>query len=168
MYSLTVEFISIAINNLLLFILRFGIAKTPSWRWWVSCCHWWIHGSSVYSLASCDCAGNLNVIHVYLVTRSWNALSAPFNFKEIIALFFVQFEDFQSKWAFKLLQRYRNTYRMFNDDVQVTLSFHVVASNHLYYRFVLSLYINQQGQCKLLAQFLSKASVYNVKLKSCF
>ncbi|KAK8944204.1 hypothetical protein KSP39_PZI008097 [Platanthera zijinensis] len=32
----------------------------------------------------------------------------------------VQFEDFQSKWAFKLLQRYRNTYRMFNDDVQGT------------------------------------------------
>ncbi|CAL9125499.1 unnamed protein product [Musa acuminata var. zebrina] len=30
----------------------------------------------------------------------------------------VQFEDFQSKWAFKLLQRYRSTYRMFNDDVQ--------------------------------------------------
>lgn len=32
----------------------------------------------------------------------------------------VQFEDFQSKWASKLLQRYRNTYRMFNDDVQGT------------------------------------------------
>ncbi|XP_042505148.1 NAD-dependent malic enzyme 62 kDa isoform, mitochondrial-like isoform X3 [Macadamia integrifolia] len=32
----------------------------------------------------------------------------------------VQFEDFQSKWAFMLLQRYRNTYRMFNDDVQGT------------------------------------------------
>ncbi|KAG4202369.1 hypothetical protein ERO13_A05G334100v2 [Gossypium hirsutum] len=32
----------------------------------------------------------------------------------------VQFEDFQSKWAFKLLQRYRNTHRMFNDDVQGT------------------------------------------------
>lgn len=32
----------------------------------------------------------------------------------------VQFEDFQSKWAFKLLQRYRNDYRMFNDDVQGT------------------------------------------------
>ncbi|GMN62007.1 hypothetical protein TIFTF001_031108 [Ficus carica] len=32
----------------------------------------------------------------------------------------VQFEDFQSKWAFKLLQRYRSTYRMFNDDVQGT------------------------------------------------
>lgn len=32
----------------------------------------------------------------------------------------VQFEDFQSKWAFKLLQRYRYNYRMFNDDVQGT------------------------------------------------
>ncbi|KAI3418654.1 uncharacterized protein J3R85_013604 [Psidium guajava] len=32
----------------------------------------------------------------------------------------VQFEDFQSKWAFKLLQRYRYSYRMFNDDVQGT------------------------------------------------
>ncbi|KAF9617417.1 hypothetical protein IFM89_036338 [Coptis chinensis] len=32
----------------------------------------------------------------------------------------VQFEDFQSKWAFNLLQRYRNKYRMFNDDVQGT------------------------------------------------
>lgn len=34
-------------------------------------------------------------------------------------LVLAQFEDFQSKWAFKLLQRYRSTYRMFNDDVQV-------------------------------------------------
>ncbi|XP_078148230.1 NAD-dependent malic enzyme 1 [Carex rostrata] len=32
----------------------------------------------------------------------------------------VQFEDFQSKWALPLLLRYRNTYRMFNDDVQGT------------------------------------------------
>lgn len=32
----------------------------------------------------------------------------------------VQFEDFQSKWAFKLLQSYRYKYRMFNDDVQGT------------------------------------------------
>ncbi|KAG0453003.1 hypothetical protein HPP92_025667 [Vanilla planifolia] len=34
----------------------------------------------------------------------------------------VQFEDFQSKWAFKLLRRYRNSYRMFNDDVQGTVA----------------------------------------------
>lgn len=39
----------------------------------------------------------------------------------------MQFEDFQSKWAFKLLQRYRDTYRMFNDDVQV---------NHIYYLYM--------------------------------
>ncbi|XP_057532446.1 NAD-dependent malic enzyme 65 kDa isoform, mitochondrial-like [Amaranthus tricolor] len=32
----------------------------------------------------------------------------------------VQFEDFQSRWAFTLLQRYRHKYRMFNDDVQGT------------------------------------------------
>ncbi|KAL8253942.1 hypothetical protein R6Q59_032163 [Mikania micrantha] len=32
----------------------------------------------------------------------------------------VQFEDFQQKWASTLLHRYRNTYRMFNDDVQGT------------------------------------------------
>lgn len=32
----------------------------------------------------------------------------------------VQFEDFQTKWAFPLLQRYRHQYRMFNDDVQGT------------------------------------------------
>ncbi|KAK9076506.1 hypothetical protein SSX86_004840 [Deinandra increscens subsp. villosa] len=32
----------------------------------------------------------------------------------------VQFEDFQCKWASMLLNRYRNTYRMFNDDVQGT------------------------------------------------
>ncbi|XP_076956234.1 NAD-dependent malic enzyme, mitochondrial-like [Bidens hawaiensis] len=32
----------------------------------------------------------------------------------------VQFEHFQGKWASMLLHRYRNTYRMFNDDVQGT------------------------------------------------
>ncbi|TYH64673.1 hypothetical protein ES332_D06G002300v1 [Gossypium tomentosum] len=32
----------------------------------------------------------------------------------------VQFEDFQMKWAFKTLKRYRERFCMFNDDVQVT------------------------------------------------
>lgn len=32
----------------------------------------------------------------------------------------VQFEDFQMKWAFQTLQRYRKKYRMFNDDIQGT------------------------------------------------
>jgi len=42
-----------------------------------------------------------------------------FYYLTITNLVLSQFEDFQSKWAFKLLQRYRTTYRMFNDDVQV-------------------------------------------------
>jgi len=32
----------------------------------------------------------------------------------------VQFEDFQMKWAFETLERYRNRFCMFNDDVQGT------------------------------------------------
>ncbi|KAK9273740.1 hypothetical protein L1049_018550 [Liquidambar formosana] len=32
----------------------------------------------------------------------------------------VQFEDFQMKWAFETLQRYRKRFRMFNDDIQGT------------------------------------------------
>uniref|UniRef100_A0A7N1A639 Malic enzyme n=2 Tax=Kalanchoe fedtschenkoi TaxID=63787 RepID=A0A7N1A639_KALFE len=32
----------------------------------------------------------------------------------------VQFEDFQMKWAFETLARYRNRFRMFNDDIQGT------------------------------------------------
>lgn len=32
----------------------------------------------------------------------------------------VQFEDFQMKWAFETLQRYRNRFCMFNDDIQGT------------------------------------------------
>lgn len=45
----------------------------------------------------------------------------------------MQFEDFQSKWAFKLLQRYRNTYRMFNDDVQVIEFLGYVKASKLFY-----------------------------------
>ncbi len=32
----------------------------------------------------------------------------------------VQFEDFESEKAFKYLDRYRNKYRCFNDDIQGT------------------------------------------------
>lgn len=31
-----------------------------------------------------------------------------------------QFEDFQMKWAFETLQRYRKRFCMFNDDIQVS------------------------------------------------
>ena len=32
-----------------------------------------------------------------------------------------QFEDFQMKWAFETLQRYRKKFCMFNDDIQVSI-----------------------------------------------
>ena len=31
-----------------------------------------------------------------------------------------QFEDFQMKWAFETLQRYRKKFCMFNDDIQAS------------------------------------------------
>ena len=34
----------------------------------------------------------------------------------------VQFEDFQSKHAIKLLMRYKKEYLMFNDDIQVRIA----------------------------------------------
>ena len=34
-----------------------------------------------------------------------------------------QFEDFQMKWAFETLQRYRKRFCMFNDDVQVSTEY---------------------------------------------
>lgn len=43
--------------NLLLFACRFGITRVPPWWRGVSCSNWWIHGSSIYSLAKCDCPG---------------------------------------------------------------------------------------------------------------
>ena len=36
----------------------------------------------------------------------------------------VQFEDFQSKHAIKLLMRYKKEYLMFNDDIQVGTEAH--------------------------------------------
>lgn len=35
---------------------------------------------------------------------------------------FSQFEDFQMKWAFETLDRYRKKFCMFNDDIQVNKS----------------------------------------------
>jgi hypothetical protein len=34
-----------------------------------------------------------------------------------------QFEDFQMKWAFETLQRYRKRFCMFNDDIQVSTAY---------------------------------------------
>ncbi|KAF3772584.1 NAD-dependent malic enzyme 1 [Nymphaea thermarum] len=47
-------------------------------------------------------------------------LSVIDEFMDAVFTRWPQFEDFQTKWASKLLQRYRNNYRMFNDDVQGT------------------------------------------------
>jgi malate dehydrogenase (decarboxylating) len=54
--------------------------------------------------------------------------SICFYYTTINNLVLSQFEDFQSKWAFKLLQRYRTTYRMFNDDVQVKFLLYNIVS----------------------------------------
>ena len=41
----------------------------------------------------------------------------------------VQFEDFQSKHAIKLLMRYKKEYLMFNDDIQVELRINIITAN---------------------------------------
>ena len=41
----------------------------------------------------------------------------------------VQFEDFQSKHAIKLLMRYKKEYLMFNDDIQVELRRNIITAN---------------------------------------
>lgn len=41
----------------------------------------------------------------------------------MLLTFSIQFEDFQMKWAFETLERYRRKFCMFNDDVQVILPF---------------------------------------------
>jgi malate dehydrogenase (oxaloacetate-decarboxylating)(NADP+) len=40
--------------------------------------------------------------------------------KEVYPEMVVQFEDFETEKAFKYLDRYRNTHKCFNDDVQGT------------------------------------------------
>ena len=41
----------------------------------------------------------------------------------------VQFEDFQSKHAIKLLMRYKKEYLMFNDDIQVEFRRNIITAN---------------------------------------
>lgn len=40
--------------------------------------------------------------------------------EEVYPEMVVQFEDFESEKAFNYLDRYRNTYKVFNDDIQGT------------------------------------------------
>ncbi|CAJ1948850.1 unnamed protein product [Sphenostylis stenocarpa] len=81
-----------------------------------------LYRSDIIALKYCPSDGNLGLQQHRLDGDDYLAVVDEF----MEAVFtrwpnvIVQFEDFQSKWAFKLLQRYRNTYRMFNDDVQGT------------------------------------------------
>ena len=69
--------------------------------------------------------------YIYVVAYSFTAKpkspeSFPDEFMAAIKLRWptalVQFEDFQSKHAIKLLMRYKKEYLMFNDDIQVRIA----------------------------------------------
>lgn len=53
---------------------------------------------------------------------------------------FSQFEDFQMKWAFETLHRYRKKFCMFNDDIQVNKSYiflclHIFTLENIFWKF---------------------------------
>lgn len=73
------------------------------------------------------------IVQVYVIEKYCLFILHRFVLSINLRGFAFQFEDFQMKWAFETLQRYRKKFCTFNDDIQVITR--CISFDLLYIRF---------------------------------